>query len=206
MTQRAYLLLALFWGLSSLQVSSQTLRELWMSMPSDVLVYLDNSQRKELLDYYDMGVKAEVKTLLGEEAVLDTLTANYLSLTASASSRMQMRLLPAEDGDTLICMVRTFHAPAAESDVFLYTKSWSLIGKLEFEHDGLVSRPADMPQAEFEELKSSLMPFMISALLSSDNEELALCASNPFTDPKTAEKIRDIFLQRKLKWNGKTFK
>ena len=45
----------------------------------------DSNRRLEFAELQEMGVKAEVKNLLGETSVMDTLTADFVQLRTSKS-------------------------------------------------------------------------------------------------------------------------
>ena len=71
----------------------------------------------EFAELQEMGVKAEVKNLLGETSVMDTLTADFAQLRTSKSATLQMKKLPSANGDSLLCVVKTFAGVEKESEL-----------------------------------------------------------------------------------------
>ena len=110
-------ILIILFAFASLTVSAKSMREIWLSMPDSMVRYLNKSKRIEFLDYVDMKVKTDVKNLLQGSSVMDTITSNYLSAKLNEASAIQMKLLPVHGSDSLLCVVRTYSAPAAESTV-----------------------------------------------------------------------------------------
>lgn len=70
-------------------VQAKSLKDLWVSMPDSLLPTLDRNLRLELVELEEMGVKPNVKNLLGEECDMDTLTNDYLECTTSKAARLQ---------------------------------------------------------------------------------------------------------------------
>ena len=64
------------------------MRDLWLSMPDSLCTCLDRNLRTELLDFVDMGVKAEVKNRMNGQSTMDTLTADYTE-TAARPGRLR---------------------------------------------------------------------------------------------------------------------
>ena len=91
----------------------KTMREVWIDMPDSITMYLTKSMRTELADYVDMKVSAATKNAIGDTVRIDTLTSDYIAITLSESSKLEMKLLP-RDGSNIICMVRTYYGTAAE--------------------------------------------------------------------------------------------
>ena len=104
-----------------------SLRDAWLSMPDGMIPYLNKNLRLEHLDFVDMGVKSEVNHQLNGVSVMDTLTADYTHVTLSNSSSLELRLLSVNDSTKIICMVKTFKAPAEESEIHFYDAKWNLL-------------------------------------------------------------------------------
>ena len=56
-------------------VQAKSLKDLWVSMPDSLLPTLDRNLRLELVELEEMGVKPNVKNLLGEECDMDSTKA-----------------------------------------------------------------------------------------------------------------------------------
>ena len=187
-------------------MSAQCLRQLWLTMPDSIAPYLNQNQRSMLLDYYEMGGNTEIKNGLDGITRIDTLSHDYLSAHLNNAVSMQIGILPVEGGDSVACVLKTFQAPAEESDVILYSPDWEFLQRISIEPELLFQHPDTMSEAHFEELKSFLAPQMIKATYSSVDKMLTFCFSIPFNYSDKKDELKTILLQRNLNWNGKTFK
>ena len=198
--------------LVSLSVDAQTLRDLWLSMPDSLMPTLDKNLRLELVDLVDMKVKPEVKNLLGEECAMDTLVSDFLEVSSSPSSKIQMKLLPRESGDSLLCIVRTLSAPAEESELKIYDRQWNELAGMDYLPSDLFqlskylrAKPDTLGDEQYHQLISLIEPVMVSAKFDKQSDLLIFNISLPLVSNKEKEKLNAILLQRKFKWNGKRF-
>jgi hypothetical protein len=176
-----------------------------MSIPSSAIPYLDKNQRQELLDLIDMQTKAEVTNLFGDTCKIDTLTNTYLSATLSHSSTLQLKLLPREIGDTILCMIRSFSGPSIDSQLSFYTLDWTQLDIPQLDYHSLIVKPDTMSTADFEVYKEALDSNLVSLSLSSNQHELDLKITPILLDKDENKNIKAQLLQRKLKWNGSKF-
>lgn len=193
-----------------LGVSAQRqMKDFILAMPDSLVKYLNTTKRTEMVDFYFMGVKAETFNLLSEGTVLDSLTANHADIRLNESARMQLHLLPRENGDTVVCMVRTYLGEAPESTFAFYDSEWKSLERKGFlpEVDpmSLIHRPDTMTVERYEELLRLVDPLMVAAEITPADGALTFSLSTPMTTKKEREALRDILVQRKLKWNGKSF-
>ncbi len=184
---------------------AKDIREIWLSMPDSLILYLDKSMRIEMVDYIDMQVKADVKNTLQGSSVMDTLTHDFLQVTLNEACTLQMRTLPTEDGDTVFCLVRTFRGPQAESEVCIYRQDWQKTRQLTFTPEAFIVKPDTMTTATFDDLKHMMDVILVGASLSVDAPTLTVSASAVNLTKGEADKIRPILPSRILLWNGKEF-
>lgn len=180
-----------------------------IAMPDSVVPYLNKVKRTEMVDFYGMGVKAETFNLLSEGTVLDSLTTSYAHITLNESSRMQLALLAAEQGDTLLCMVRTLLGEAPESVISFYAADWRKLDSSRYldaiDPASLVGRPDTMDVERYEELLRWVDPMMVQAEFSPEDNSLSFSLSTPLVTRKELEQLKPILLQRKVKWNRQRF-
>ena len=199
--------------LASTGVGAKSMKDLLVSMPDSLLPYLDRNLRLELPELQEMGVKAEVKNLLEENSVMDTLTADFLQLRLSKVAILQMKKLPTGN-DSLVCVIKTIAGPEKESQVMLFDQDWNSkdVQKL---FDGkslqqlagtLVQKPDTMSEGRFAELQSMIEPQMVNALLMQHDNSIVVRLSLPLLSAEDKKAINVIKMQRKFNWNGKTFK
>ncbi len=113
-----------------LPATAQTrMRDVFAQLPDSVLPYMTKNNRLDCIDFIENGIEARVKNRFSEHVVLDSLTEDYLRLSTSTSSYVEMKLVP-HNGDTCICVNRTYLGTTPDSDVRLYSKNWTLLSRL----------------------------------------------------------------------------
>lgn len=228
--------IALLLLLLPLTVGAQTVRDLWLSMPPSLAPYLSTSLRTQCLDFYDMHTDAQTDNALKGKSRIDTLTSTFLAATLSKAHTLQMKLLPASGSgsgsasasasgsgssmvsasgsssslsscDSVLCVVRSWDGPKRDSEVQLFDRQWKpLQAPLTFSADSFVCRPDTMSEERFSRLVAMLDPIMFSVSLSPAENVLLVKLSPVVPNPEDEKAIEQILVQRKLKWNGKTFK
>lgn len=224
--------IALLLLLLPLTVGAQTVRDLWLSMPPSFAPYLSTSLRTQCLDFYDMHTDAQTDNALKGKSRIDTLTSTFLAATLSKAHTLQMKLLPASGAglgaasasasgsasgsgsssslsscDSVLCVVRSWDGPKRDSEVQLFDRQWKpLQAPLTFSADSFVCRPDTMSEERFSRLVALLDPIMFSVSLSPAENVLLVKLSPVVPNPEDEKAIEQILVQRKLKWDGKTFK
>ena len=196
-----------------------SLRDAWLSMPDRMIPYLNKNLRLEHLDFVDMGVKSEVNHQLNGVSVMDTLTADYTHVTLSNSFSLELRLLPVNDSTKIICMVKTFKAPAEESEIHFYDSKWNqLAGDYGLEQiknqdntdvdvllSNFIQKPDTMTSERFEELSKLIEPVMVYASFDVSEPILTFKLSIPLATPDDREQVNSILRPRRFKWDGGQF-
>ena len=113
-------------------ISATSVKDVWVSMPDSIAPYLNQKLRIECADLYEMGAKAEVQNLLKRTSKIETWAANYLQAQLSDACQLQLCILPCTEGDSLICMIKTFAGPEKESSVQMYSMQWQLLQTMSF--------------------------------------------------------------------------
>ena len=185
----------------------KTMREVWIDMPDSITMYLTKSMRTELADYVDMKVSAATKNAIGDTVRIETLTSDYIAITLSESSKLEMKLLP-RDGSNIICMVRTYYGTAAESIISFWQLDWQQLPDISMpalENIELIKKPDSLSVTEFNKIKAMISPKMIEMRLSPDDNSLLLSYSLPDVNKEDSELIKSILVQKKINWNGEIF-
>lgn len=185
----------------------KTMREVWIDMPDSITMYLTKSMRTELADYVDMKVSAATKNAIGDTVRIDTLTSDYIAVTLSESSKLEMKLLP-RDGSNIICMVRTYYGTAAESIISFWQLDWQQLPDISMpalENIELIKKPDSLSVTEFNKIKAMISPKMIEMRLSPDDNSLLLSYSLPDVNKEDSKLIKSILVQKKINWNGEIF-
>ena len=109
--------------------------------------------------------------------------------------------------DSVLCVVRSWDGPKRDSEVQLFDRQWKpLQSPLTFSADSFVCRPDTMSEERFSRLVALLDPIMFSVSLSPAENVLLVKLSPVVPNPEDEKAIEQILVQRKLKWDGKTFK
>ena len=175
-------------ALASIVHAQVSMRDVWLSMPDSILPYLNKNLRTEHVDFVDMHVKSEVKNLLHENGVLDTLTNDFAAYYLPQSSTLEMKLLTKADSTQMICMVKTVKAPEAESEIRFFDTLWNPIATdfglpLHVSEGDILKqftiKPSDMTDNRFEELSKMIDPVMLSASLDISSPVITLRLSTP---------------------------
>lgn len=188
-------------------VQAKSLKDLWVSMPDSLLPTLDRNLRLELVELEEMGVKPNVKNLLGEECDMDTLTNDYLECTTSKVARLQMIYLPSSAEDSVLCVIKTFRAPSKESEIRFYDQGWhqlpisSYLAKDQYMLGSYIKPKSDtMRVEEYEELKSKLELVMYVTEYLPTAQVFRVQVSLPLLSNEDKLKVQSILVQRKFKW------
>lgn len=109
--------------------------------------------------------------------------------------------------DSVLCVVRSWDGPKRDSEVQLFDRQWKPFqAPLTFSADSFVCRPDTMSEERFSRLVALLDPIMFSVSLSPAENVLLVKLSPVVPNPDDEKAIEQILVQRKLKWDGKTFK
>lgn len=196
-----------------LPIKAKSVRDAWLSMPKSLVPYLNANLRLECVELKDMKLRAEVKNLLGGNTVLDTLTTDYLHVTLNEAATLEMKLLPVEGGDSILCVVKTVAAPEKDSEVWFYSTNWQPLREQQEQLDELLAhlpgslthRPDTMSQTRYEALVEMIDPVMYEAFLSPEEDVLSFHLSLPFLNSGERAELSPLLSQRKFKWNGHSF-
>lgn len=127
------------------------------------------------------------------------LGSSMVSVSGSSSSLSSC--------DSVLCVVRSWDGPKRDSEVQLFDRQWKpLQAPLTFSADSFVCRPDTMSEERFSRLVALLDPIMFSVSLSPAENVLLVKLSPVVPNPEDEKAIEQILVQRKLKWDGKTFK
>ena len=111
-------------------VSAQLrMRDVFAQLPDSVLPLMTKNNRLDCIDFIENDMEARVKNLFDDKVILDSLTDDFLSLSTSEGSYVEMKLF-AEGADSFICVNRTYLGQAADSEVKIYDLSWNFVRRV----------------------------------------------------------------------------
>lgn len=206
-----YLFVILLSVLTLHTASGRTMQDIFKDAPDSYFTTLSHSSRLDLVDFKASNMKAVVKNAYEEQTELEELTDNYLKLRLSASSALEIMLLPMEK-DSMLCVVKTIYAPEAESEIeLLNAKTWKPLNTSKYitipSWEAFVTLSNGKSKEEQKLAISRIdLPF-ISATIDSKNKALhfSLSVTGGFTENR--EDVEAFFKKDIiLTWNGKKFK
>ncbi|MDR1336765.1 MAG: DUF3256 family protein [Tannerella sp.] len=106
-------------------VQAQDMASLFVDMPDEYILQLEDAWRKDLVELYRAGKPATLDNTMKGRSTLVQLTPDYLLLQSSERSVVEMKLLPLINHTNIICVVTTVSAPVADSRVAFYTTDWN---------------------------------------------------------------------------------
>lgn len=106
--------------------------KLFVGMPDSLLPLISAPVRDAMIHTYSGTSGTSHTDAFGHTVRLDTLTADYLRLSTSESSSLELRLLQTQDSVTLIAAITTVQAPLADSHIRFFNDRWQPLYWLEF--------------------------------------------------------------------------
>ncbi len=177
--------------LTILPLSATTIKELWIAAPDSLFPYLDKAKRLELVDV------RETKNKLDGISKLDTLTSSFMQVSLNKLTQLQMKLVPVE-GDTLICMVKTYMLPESDSEVVFYDTNWRLKRRVALDWRNYVAKADTMSNETFKRKLESLKLAFVKATINADNNLMDLEVEAPL-QPKEEKTDLSAILQINVK-------
>lgn len=186
---------------SLLPLNAQNMRQIWLEMPDSIVPYLNRSLRTELADYVTMGMKSEVMNALRDTTRIEKLTNDYILVQLSNATKLEIKSLDA----STIAMVQTWCGPLAESKLSLFSNNWE-VKPLNIDVSPMFVKPDTMSQQRYSELLDMANVTMNEMQLSVKDNSLTIKYSVPLLSSTDKKEMQAILRQRKLNWNGTTFK
>ena len=183
-------------------VSAQDMRAIFLNAPDDIFPLLSGNDRADLVDYIEAGMTAKVTNRFDGTSVLQELEADYLKLATTASSDVQLKLLPFQN-DTVICMVKTVRAEAADSRIRFYDKEWNLLdGERMFRFPSI----AEFFTSAVNELVNKCDIYLVSLTLSATDNTLAAEYTMPdYMSVEDSKKVKPLLRKLVYRWNGSCY-
>lgn len=99
---------------------------LFRAMPDSILPLLTKNNRLDFIDYLENKMQAKVRNRFDETAEMTALDEDYLRIQMSPVSEVEMQLLPQTDSlGPVVCLLRSYKAPARESIAEFYDDNWN---------------------------------------------------------------------------------
>ncbi|MDR0394443.1 MAG: DUF3256 family protein [Tannerella sp.] len=191
---------------------AQRMDELFIKMPSDIIIQLEEAWRKDLVDLYKSGKTATLENTMQGRSGLLKLTDDYLLLQSSEHSVLEMKLLPLVNHTHIICMITTVSAPVADSHVCFYTTEWTPIPAEEIytpvTADWFRKEEADRSSVAYHDAEALLDIFLVKYSLNENDFSLTAEYTTPlYLDDDSRGKIASLLKDtpRKYEWKSGRF-
>lgn len=203
-----FLVLVLF---SLSNARAVVMKDLFANMPDSMIPYLTRNNRLDCIDFKMNKMDAVVKNSFDENSTLLELTDNYLLMNLNDNTQMELKLLLTGGGkDTVVCKIITYKAPEAESDIEFYSCNWVRLNTNDYlsmpSSDVFWCKPDTMTEERYNTLRTYIDPVMIEAHLSLSDDNITLQLSKPLLSVDDKKALNAVLLQKKLVWDGKSFK
>ncbi len=101
------------------------MKDIFIDMPDSLMPMLSQNARKDLIDFYESGMRAILENEWGSRSQITSMTDRYLSLNEDAEGKVNTSMaLMKRGGENLVCMVRTLRLPQPDSELMVYTHDW----------------------------------------------------------------------------------
>ena len=185
---------------------AQKMDEVFVKMPDELIVLLEEAWRKDLVDLYKSGKPAVLENTMQGKSVLYKLTDRYLKLQTTELSVVELKLLPLVNNTYIICLIQTVYGPVADSRVSFYTTEWQRLpaenilppvtGDLFWKED------ADQEALDY---LSRLDMFLVKYSLSEENESLTAEYTTPlYLDDENQEIVKTFLKNEPKKYEWKS--
>lgn len=119
--------LFLFSFIVSLTVQAQQMRDVFANMPDSVLQIMTKNNRLDCIDFIENKMEAKVRNRFDGYSVLKRLTNDYLELSLTQRTQIEMKLLPLTDSLHVVAVLKTYSGPVSESVLRCYNTKWEVL-------------------------------------------------------------------------------
>lgn len=186
------------------ETSAKTVSDLWKTMPDTIIPFLDTNARAEVLAAYNGSLNAN--NLLNGKTKIDSLYTDFMSVTLTEASSMQLCLLKGQNGDSLLCVVHSYLVPEKESSVSFYDQHWRKLKDINLNKIHFFNKPDTMTESHYNHLLSLIDPYFVGVTLCRNEQTLVVTPSCFALSDEDRLQLKQIISQTRLKWDGITFK
>ncbi len=187
--------------------NAQTVGDMFMSMPDSLFPYLTQEQRVELvkLKQVDTSTSAVLRSVFNCSVSLDSLGAACMTVNIDSTMTVEMTRLATVSGDSLYCLLQTVSTPERETVASIYNKVWKKVSDVDLTDVPLLNRPDTMSDKEFAH-RTSLIEFRMVEARLENADTIVLKLNVPMLSSEDKRLLRDILVQRRMRWDGEKFR
>lgn len=198
------LLVSIMLAVSSAAMA-QGVDSLFVNMPDSLFPYLARAQRSELLNMQriDTSTHAVLQSLYDGKVEMLYKDADRMTIGLDSLTTLEMSALMSE-GNAVCCVLRTVATPEKHTELALYDAAWNRLQTVDIDTVQLMQRPDTMSEEQFHDL-FKLVEFQLVEAHFVDAQTVELELNIPMVSKDDRKKFAAVLVQRRLKWNGKTF-
>ena len=198
------------------------MRDVFAAMPDSILPMVTKNNRLDCIDFIENNMEARVRNKVDEYVVLEALTDDYARFRTSAVAVMELKLFPANDTTSVLCVVTTAESGeegterrVLDSNIRFYDTAWlplssnAPVASVLQQRDGdafFAAAAPDSLQAEAESARRSLASFHpVRMTLVPDDYTLTLTLQTGYLTVEERRAIKDCLRLVTLRWNGQSF-
>ena len=187
-------------------------RRAFVEMPEITLDILSRNARLDMLDYFDNDSIYRVTNTLHGQSYIETLTPDFMSVSLTPVSRLQIKVLRLKDGREILMTIHTVGSPqdCRDSEVTFYDASLRPLPTDKYFPELRVQDFFDLKgyKTKVKEIED-ILPFHAFAIeANADNDDLRATLSYQDTLSIEDTKIIEMFLKPSVTfvWNGRQYK
>lgn len=104
-----------------------SIKEVIGNIPDEILPYITNDQKEELLKFTGSKDSVKVKNTFNGATSIDTISFDYAKINMNKTTEIQLKLLRGNDSTQILCVIKTIKSPLKESTVKFYSTEWQAI-------------------------------------------------------------------------------
>lgn len=177
-----------------LSMQAQNMREVFLAMPDSLQALLSRNNRMDMVDFLDNQMEAKITNRLEGQSVMDTLTADYLRITLTATSKLEMKLIQKGD-DKQVVVIHTSAGPVKDSAMKCYTSDWKETEPLVVlpPFSAFLVHPREELTVEQNQILNGLEDMQLTTMhLSPENTQLVCELSLDILNNEEREKARSL--------------
>lgn len=123
MNKIRYIVYIMFAVVSFVEVSAQlTPQSAFINIPENLFPYISKSDRMDLIDYYDVGIKKKIENMAQDTAYIINSSADNLKIEFAPGCVDDYFILDNEGKGRVVMVIRTLATPSADSGLYFYDR------------------------------------------------------------------------------------
>lgn len=136
-------------------------RDVFANIPLNVLDLLDRSTRLSMLIYWDMDSVWKAPNAMEGLSHLDSVTPNYLKVSLTDVSSLQIKLLPYKKGKLIMTIYNIGEPDSGDSDIRFFNSDYTQLPGKKFKEETELKEFFNIPKGSLTSMKEiyNMIPF-----------------------------------------------